>query len=151
MKQKRPPIRGLRLPNLEWLQRANGRALVASVLMLGVGVLSGVILGRVRSSELRWDDPVVFSTTAMFGWLLLAVVVGALYRPAREGRKVAYLTVASFVFLVLVLGFVLRQGHLILGAPAGGIRGAAPSRAEPPPERLSRVDHSAAAARGAWR
>ncbi len=111
LKHKRPPVRGLRLPSLEWLQRTNGRAIVVSVLMLGVGVLSGIILSRMRSAELSWGDPIVFSTTAMFGWLLVAVIVGALYRPAREGRKVAYLTVVSFVFLVIALGVFLGGQH----------------------------------------
>ena len=36
----------------------------------------------------------------MFGWLLLHVIIGAFYRPIRQGRKVAYLTLVSFVFLV---------------------------------------------------
>ena len=34
----------------------------------------------------------------MFGWLLLHVIIGAFYRPIRQGRKVAYLTLVSFVF-----------------------------------------------------
>jgi ABC-type uncharacterized transport system permease subunit len=111
LKHKLPPIRGLRLPSLEWLQRTNSRAIVVSVLMLGVGVLSGMILNRVRTAGLSWGDPVVFATMAMFAWLLIAVVVGALYRPAREGRKVAYLTVVSFVFLVIALGVYLGGQH----------------------------------------
>ena len=47
LKNKLPPIRGLKLPSLEWLQRANGRAIVVSVLMLGLGVLSGLVLNGV--------------------------------------------------------------------------------------------------------
>ncbi|RMG04218.1 MAG: hypothetical protein D6741_01305, partial [Planctomycetota bacterium] len=35
--------------------------------------------------------------------------LGTFYRPAREGRKVAYLTLVSFVFLVLALGTVLSR------------------------------------------
>ena len=112
LKHKLPPISGLRLPSLEWLQRANGRAIVVSMLMLGVGVVSGIILGRGRlHAELSWRDPVVFSTTVMFAWLLVAVVLGALYRPAREGRKVAYLTIVSFVFLVIALVVFLGRQH----------------------------------------
>jgi ABC-type uncharacterized transport system permease subunit len=111
LKRKLPPFRSLRLPSLEWLQRANSRAIVVSVLMLGVGVLSGMVLNRVRATHLSWGDPIVFSTTAMFAWLLVAAVVGAVYRPAREGRKVAYLTVVSFVFLVVALGVFLGGQH----------------------------------------
>ena len=62
LKHKRPPAGGLRLPSLEWLQRANGRAIVVSVLMLGLGVLSGMILNliniRNEADRLPWNDPV---------------------------------------------------------------------------------------------
>ena len=108
LKHKLPPIRGLRLPSLEWLGRTNSRAILISVFMLGMGVISGTILNlinyRGRAERLPWSDPVVLGTVLMFAWLLVAVVVGALYRPARQGRKVAYLTVLSFVFLVVALG-----------------------------------------------
>jgi ABC-type transport system involved in cytochrome c biogenesis permease subunit len=109
LKRKLPPGRGLRLPSLEWLQRTNSRAIVVSVLMLGVGVLSGIILvhDRQPTGRLPWYDPVVLGTILMFGWLLMAAVVGKLYRPARAGRKVAYLTVVSFVFLVIALAMGL--------------------------------------------
>lgn len=128
LKRKRPPIRGLRLPSLEWLQRANGRAIVVSVLMLGVGVLSGIILALIRDrtqpAGLPWHDPVVLSTGVMFTWLLSATVVGAYYKPARQGRKVAYLTVVSFVFLVIALAVILSVNTKHGGRDQGaGIRG----------------------------
>ena len=108
LKHKLPPGGGLRLPSLEWLQRANGRAIVISMLMLGAGVVSGMILNliqdRSQTARLPWHDPVVLSTLLMFGWLVIAVLTGALYKPARQGRKVAYLTMVSFVFLVIALG-----------------------------------------------
>ena len=54
----------------------------------------------------------VWVTLAMFGWLLLHVVIGAFYRPIRQGRKVAYLTLVSFVFLVIVLvGMFVTTKH----------------------------------------
>ena len=108
LKHKLTSLRGLRLPSLEWLQRTNHRAVLVSMLMLAVGVVSGMILNvinaRAKEVPIPWYDPVVLSTLAMFGWLLVAATVGALYRPAREGRKVAYLTLVSFVFLLIVLG-----------------------------------------------
>ncbi len=111
LKHKRPPLRGLRLPSLEWLQRTNTRAIVVSVLMMGVGVVSGVILKLVKddaeAAGLPWNDPVVLSSGLMFLWLLVAVALGARYKPVRQGRKVAYLTVVSFLFLVLALAVML--------------------------------------------
>ena len=35
----------------------------------------------------------------------------SVYKPARQGRKVAYLTLASFIFLLLALGLVLAGEH----------------------------------------
>jgi len=44
---------------------------------------------------------------------LAAVVLTAVYRPARAGRKVAYLTLASFVFLAIMLaaGLLMDSRH----------------------------------------
>ncbi len=117
LKRKIVARRGMRLPSLEWLQWANFRAIVVSVLMLGVGILSGLVLNQINahneSLRLRWNDPVVLSTWLMFFWLLAAVVLGGLYRPARQGRRVAYLTLASFVFLAIMLatGLLMQSRH----------------------------------------
>jgi hypothetical protein len=53
------------------------------------------------------------STWLMFLWLLAAVVAIAVYRPACQGRKVAYLTVTSFVFLIIMLtaGLLMDSRH----------------------------------------
>jgi len=105
LKRKQLPPPGFQLPNLEWLQHVNNRAIVISVIMLAAGFLSGTVLNMVNHrrqlDELPWTDPVVWSTALLLAWMVAAVVFGTLYRPALHGRKVAYLTVASFVFLVL--------------------------------------------------
>jgi len=111
LKHKLPPRRGLRLPSLEWLQKTNSRTLTLALMMIGLGILSGIMLNAAnygsQSGWLPWNDPVVLSTGLMFGWLFIWTVIGMAYRPAREGRRVAYHTVASFVFLVIVLAMVL--------------------------------------------
>lgn len=117
LKHKRLPTGRLRLPSLEWLERTNSRAVVASLVMLGVGVLSGMVLNLINTgneaAKLAWNDPVVLSTWLMFLWLLASVVAIAVYRPARQGRKVACLTVASFVFLLIMLtaGLLMDSRH----------------------------------------
>ena len=115
LKRKLPPLVGLRLPSLEWLEKVNSRVIILSTLMVGVGFLAGMILNivdRGHSSAIPWSDPVIWTSGLMLGWLLAATVFNAAYRPARRGKKVAYLTVVSFVFLVVALGvflFVSKQ------------------------------------------
>ena len=115
LKQKQPISPRIKLPPLEALQRFNRDALFWSLSCLGIGLLSGIVLNiRLQTtggSMIAWSDPAVLSSLTLFSWLVLVTIFEWQYRPAREGRKVAYLTIASFVFLVLVLGFVLTAGH----------------------------------------
>lgn len=108
MKHKKPPTRGLQLPSLEWLQRTNARAIILSMIMLAVGLLSGSILNLVNHggdmTRVPWSDPVIWSSTITLVWLAIAFVFATVYKPARQGRKVAYLTLTSCAFLVFSLG-----------------------------------------------
>ncbi|HEY2759082.1 MAG TPA: cytochrome c biogenesis protein CcsA [Pirellulales bacterium] len=111
LKHKLPASGGTRLPSLEWLERVNHRSIVVSVLMIGIGFASGIVLNMVlqhrKIDEVPWSDPIIWTTGAMFAWLLAAAVFSGVYRPARSGRKVAYLTVASFAVLAATLGIKL--------------------------------------------
>jgi ABC-type uncharacterized transport system permease subunit len=112
LKHKLPPRQGLRLPTLEWLQRFNTEALWISAGLIAWGVISGVVLNLSRGdSGLLWTDPVIVTSSLLFTWLLLVILFESFYRPARQGRKVAYLTMASFVFLGLALVMVLFSRH----------------------------------------
>jgi ABC-type uncharacterized transport system permease subunit len=109
LKQKLPASEGFHLPSLEWLERTNSRFLgAATVLVLG-GFLTGVLtqLSQDDAHRLSWTNPVVFSLTLMTGWLLIAEVFRLIYPAARQGRKVAFLTLAAFVFLLLVFASVM--------------------------------------------
>jgi ABC-type uncharacterized transport system permease subunit len=138
---------GFRLPSLEWLQQLNRRSLWLSTVLLALGLLAGLALNLVRQSThakaISWTDPVVVSSTGLFLWLALATLFESLYKPARAGRKVAYITLVSFVFLGLVLTLVLSGQH-----------GSAPASPRHPTSRLqleSRAtpapDHRAGGAR----
>jgi ABC-type transport system involved in cytochrome c biogenesis permease subunit len=110
LKRKLPPSPGFRLPSLEWLEKVNSRVIILSTLMVGIGFLAGIILnvvGRDQPSAIPWSDPVIWTSGLMLAWLSAATIFNAFYRPARRGRKVAYLTVVSFVFLVVVLAVFL--------------------------------------------
>lgn len=109
--------RSWRLPSLEWLERVNSRMLAVSTVLILLGFVSGVVLSilnqRHDSSLLLWRDPVVQSSAAMLLWLSAAEAFRLVYPAARQGRKVAYLTLASFAFVVItVLALALvKSGH----------------------------------------
>ncbi len=108
LKRKLPPRQGLKLPSLEWLQKSNKQALLLSSWLLAVGLIAGLALNVVKGREgMPWTDPVVWTSGLLFVWLLIVLVFESLYRPAQQGRKVVYLTLASFVFLGFALGMVL--------------------------------------------
>jgi len=89
----------------------NREALLLSAILLGIGVASGVILGAQPGKELSPTDPAILSSSMMFLWIVGACIFEVVYQPARQGKKVAYVTLANFVFLVLVLTLVLYSGH----------------------------------------
>ena len=77
-----------------------------------VGLVAGIVMNAgQRGGSVAWTGPVVLSSTVLCAWLLAASLFETFYKPARQGRKVAYLTLASFIFLVLALGFVLLGDH----------------------------------------
>jgi ABC-type uncharacterized transport system permease subunit len=119
LKHARPSLGSLRLPSLEWLERINSRSLAVSTLLVALGFASGVVLSMIthrgEAARALWGDPVVVSSAAMFAWLVVAEIFRLVYPAARQGRKVAYLTLASFLFLVItVLALTLvDSGHAL--------------------------------------
>lgn len=119
LKRRESGSRLFRLPSLEWLQGASEWALLTSAALLGMGLLSGLMINLAgprselpgRSGTVAWSDPVIWTSGILFLWLFAAALFSLVYRPARQGRKVAYLVVASFLFLVLELGLVWWWGH----------------------------------------
>ncbi|WP_168566605.1 cytochrome c biogenesis protein CcsA [Crateriforma spongiae] len=129
LKQKRAGST-IRLPDLETLQRLSRGCLLTSLLSVGVGVLAGVVMNLNRWGQVGWTDGGVLFSGALFLWLLIASIVEMLYAPARRGHKVAYLTLASFGFLVLAMFGVLGSPHgepaVEPGPPAVGIHTTTP-------------------------
>jgi hypothetical protein len=114
LKHHVPPRGALRLPSLEWLQTVNKRSLLYSSGFIALGLIAGIILNAVEASgspaKVPWTDSVVLSSAVLLLWLVAATLFEWLYKPAQQGRKVAYLTVASFVFLALVMAVLLAGG-----------------------------------------
>jgi ABC-type uncharacterized transport system permease subunit len=119
LKRKLPQSKYFRLPSLEWLQRSSEVSLIVSTLVLALGLVSGIAINLIHQSggepgaagTIAWSDPVVWSSAILFSWLLAVSIFNFCYQPARRGRKVAYLVMTSFVFLVLELGIVWWVGH----------------------------------------
>jgi hypothetical protein len=107
LKHLRSAANKLRLPSLEWLEHVNSRALGVSAVLIALGFISGIVMSvakhRNEPAYQLWTDPVVLSLAAMLAWLVGAEIFRLIYPAARRGRKVAYLTLASFVFLVIAL------------------------------------------------
>lgn len=117
----------LRLPSLEWLERVNSRSLGAAALLVGGGFITGVLSRLAQQGErglLPWDDPVVLSLSLMLLWLIIAEVFRLLYPAARQGRKVAYLTIVAFVFLLFVLATVTWSDTLHMSGDESAQRAA---------------------------
>ena len=102
---------GLRLPTLETLQKLNRQCLVVSTMAVGIGLISGVVMNLNRWGEIPWTSQGIMLSAVLFIWLASATTVEFVYAPASHGRKVAYLTLASFGFLVLAMIGVLSTSH----------------------------------------
>lgn len=114
LKHKLPPRPGFNLPSLEWLGRINERSLIISSIALAIGLLSGMILNAYQNSRevfsVPWRDPIVWTSGLLIAWVAAVALFNAFYKPARVGRKVAYLSLANFCFLGLVL-YILMSGQ----------------------------------------
>lgn len=117
LKHKRPPRYGFRLPSLEWLQSANRKSLMYSSIFIAIGLVAGIVLNLINET-VPWSEPLVVTSGILLAWLIVASLFGYFYKPARQGRKVAYLTIASFVFLGLVLGIQIFGPSATHGRPS---------------------------------
>jgi hypothetical protein len=110
LKRKLPLPEGFRFPSLELLEKVNARVLPAAMLLIGGGFAAGLMLALVKSGrghDVRWSDPAIWTTALVLVWLIVAVTFNAAYKPARHGRKTAYLAVFSFVLMSIVLAVFL--------------------------------------------
>lgn len=117
LKRKLPPRQGLLLPNLERLQWYNYVLLTTSTGLLAIGLLAGIIrkasLLAISESDISWDPMVVISSGILLLWLIITALFEYFYKPARQGRKVAYLTVTSFLILGAVMVLVFTAQHAV--------------------------------------
>ncbi len=146
LKHKRAGTGGMRLPTLETLQKLNRRCLFFSTGALAVGLLSGTVMNLNRWGYVDWTEPGILSSGVLLLWLLAATLFEWFYKPARQGRKVVYLTLASFVFLVLAMLGVLSSPHGREADAPPPPRPAASRDPQAPPAAGTAVEAGAAAA-----
>jgi ABC-type uncharacterized transport system permease subunit len=105
LKHKTAHQSGLTLPNLERLARLNWWAVMLSVPLLSLGLVTGVILGLLSKSEsmtFSWNDPVVVINGV--AWMVMATFFIWLIRVRRSaGKMVAWRTIWAFGFLLVTL------------------------------------------------
>jgi len=111
LKSKRNSGKGFRLPALEFLRTMNRLNLYASAAALGVGMLSGILLNLGRRGQVEWLSSGVLVSVALFLWVFIAAVLERSSKGSLGGRRSAYLSIANFVFLAVVLVVVLLASH----------------------------------------
>ena len=85
-----------------------GRAYLSREVLRECGTFSTMAFLNGIAYQLTFaTDSVVIGSAVLLTWLLAASVFEWLYKPAQQGRKVAYLTVASFVFLAMVMALLV--------------------------------------------
>ena len=89
----------------------NRLSIFASAGGLGIGLLSGVVLNFNREGQIAWFSGSILVTFALFAWSLVAAGMEMSSSGSLGGRRSAYLAIANFLFLVVVLGFVLLSSH----------------------------------------
>ncbi len=111
LKMRRLKKSKIKLPTLEFLQSMNRLSIFASAIGLGIGLLSGIVLNFNREGQIAWFSGGIMFTFALFVWVFVAALLEIASRGALGGRRSAYLTIANFVFMVLVLAIVLYGAH----------------------------------------
>ena len=111
LKLKLRPSKKFRLPALEFLQSMNRLSIFASSIALGMGLLSGVALNFNSHGRIAWFSSSILFTFALFAWSFVATLMEVSSKGSLGGRRSAYLVIANFLFMAVVLGFVLFSSH----------------------------------------
>jgi ABC-type transport system involved in cytochrome c biogenesis permease subunit len=114
LKTKALPAQGLRMLSLERLEAMNRRALTLAFPLLTAGLLVGT--ARMLQDQMRfqgWTDLRILSTLVL--WLVFAILLYLRFGLHLRGRRVALMTIAAFVLLVVTL--VASHGPAAGGAP----------------------------------
>ena len=100
-----------RLPSLEYLQAIGSICVYASVVFIGLGLVSGVVLNLQRTGRVAWTEGGILFSGVIFIWLLVASILQ--YRFARHGqwKWTAYINICSFLCMATALALVVFSPH----------------------------------------
>ncbi len=115
LKTRRQKNAKFQLPTLEFLQSMNRLSLFASATGLAIGLISGVIRNLNSQGHIAWLSGSIVFPFALFVWVLMAALLEFASRGKLGGRKSAYLVIANFIFLAIVLAMLFYSSH---GQPA---------------------------------
>lgn len=111
LKTKKQPSVKFRLPTLEFLQSMNRLSLFTTTGALAIGLASGIMLSFYGQGQIAWFSGGILFSFALFAVALVASGWELISGGSLGGRRSAYLTIANFVFMVIVLGLVLYASH----------------------------------------
>jgi ABC-type uncharacterized transport system permease subunit len=114
LKHKQTQQSGMLLPSLEKLSRLNWWAVVLTVPLLTLGMLTGVILGvfaHEGEAAFSFRDPVVVVSGVL--WMITVVLFVYLLQTGRQlGKQVAWRTLWAFgLLLVTIISLQVLTGH----------------------------------------
>jgi ABC-type transport system involved in cytochrome c biogenesis permease subunit len=109
LRVKRVPGHGLKLLSLERLEAMNRRAINLAFPLLTAGIAIGAVL-MLQEQPAGWTDPRALGAVVL--WLAFVVLLYLRYGYHLRGRRVALLTILTFVLLLgcLALSHPLGQG-----------------------------------------
>ena len=111
LKAKRPYLRFLKLPSLEYLQSFGSYCLWFSAGSIGFGVISGVIMNLVQDGKVDWLDRGTVFSCGLFVWLILASFLQWQQAKRGNGHVTAWMNILSFLIVAIALYLVVSAPH----------------------------------------
>lgn len=101
LRRKLPPLGGMNLLSLERLEAMNRRAVNLAFPLLTVGLLLGLILLPWPQLGDNWLNLKLLGTVGL--WAVFGVLLYLRYSAQASGRRLAWLTIAAFGLMLVVL------------------------------------------------
>lgn len=95
------------LPPLESLDHLNYTSIFLGFILLTIGILTGALWSKQTHSVYWQGTPKEF--LAVFTWILYAILLQIRLTSRWRGRKVAYLSILCFGFVILTWTFIFQQ------------------------------------------